>query len=57
MQGLENIINIVGNSLSDWLLIPLLLIAAIWFTIRTRSLQSNRERHAGPILGHRQLQI
>lgn len=36
MQGLENIINIVGNSLSDWLLIPLLLIAAIWFAIRTR---------------------
>lgn len=39
MQGLENIINTVGNSLSDWLLIPLLLIAAIWFTIRTRGVQ------------------
>lgn len=39
MQTIETIINIIGNLLSDWLLIPMLLIAAVWFTIRTRGVQ------------------
>ena len=39
MQTLEHIINTIGNDLSDWLLIPMLLIAAVWFTIRTRGVQ------------------
>lgn len=39
MQTLETVISAVGNALSDWLLIPMLLIAAIWFTIRTRGVQ------------------
>lgn len=39
MHDIQTIINTIGNSLSDWLLIPLLLIAAIWFTIRTRGVQ------------------
>ncbi len=36
---MENIVTAIGNNLSDWLLIPLLLIAAVWFTIRTRGVQ------------------
>lgn len=39
MQTLEHIINTIGNDLSDWFLIPLLLVAAVWFTIRTRGVQ------------------
>lgn len=36
---IENILNVIGNSLSDWLLLPLLVGAAIWFTIRFRGVQ------------------
>lgn len=36
---MENIVNNIGNWLSDWLLIPLLLITALWFTLRTRGVQ------------------
>ena len=36
---IENILNVIGNSLSDWLLLPLLVSAAIWFTIRFRGVQ------------------
>lgn len=39
MQTLEHIINTIGNDLSDWFLIPLMLVAAVWFTIRTRGVQ------------------
>ena len=39
MKELETMINTIGNALSDWLLIPMLLIAAVWFTIRTRGVQ------------------
>lgn len=39
MQTLEHIITTIGNDLSDWFLIPLLLVAAVWFTIRTRGVQ------------------
>lgn len=39
MQYIENIINAVGNWLSDWLLIPLLVVAAVLFTVRTRGVQ------------------
>ena len=36
---LENIISLIGNSLSDWLLIPLLVVASVWFTLRLRGVQ------------------
>lgn len=39
MQYTENIINAVGNWLSDWLLIPLLVVAAVLFTVRTCGVQ------------------
>ena len=39
METLEQITSAVGNALSDWLLIPMLLVAAVWFTLRTRGVQ------------------
>lgn len=39
MYNIEIVINAIGNCISDWLLIPLLLMAAIWFTIRTKGVQ------------------
>ena len=39
MHTLETIINTIGNDLSDWFLIPMLLVAAVWFTVRTRGVQ------------------
>jgi AGCS family alanine or glycine:cation symporter len=39
MQQIEQAVNTIGNNLSDYLLLPLLLIAAIYFTIRTRGVQ------------------
>lgn len=39
MQTLNNIITLIGNTISDYILIPVLLIAALWFTIRTRAVQ------------------
>ena len=39
MNTLENIVTAAGNMLSDWLLIPLLLFAAVFFTIRLRGVQ------------------
>ncbi|MDE5930742.1 MAG: alanine:cation symporter family protein [Muribaculaceae bacterium] len=35
----EKILGTVGDSLSDWLLLPLLVAAAIWFTLRMRGVQ------------------
>lgn len=39
MPAINDIIAQVSNTISDYLLIPVLLIAAIWFTIRTRAVQ------------------
>lgn len=39
MGTIETIINNIGNFLADWLLIPLLIVAAVWFTIHTRGVQ------------------
>jgi AGCS family alanine or glycine:cation symporter len=39
MQQLENIVTLIGNNLSDYILLPLLLAAAIYFTIKTRGVQ------------------
>lgn len=39
METIESIVSCVGNFLSDYFLIPLLLIAAVWFTIRTSCVQ------------------
>lgn len=39
MEIIEKIINIVADSISNWFLIPLLLFAAILFTLRTRGVQ------------------
>lgn len=38
-QFIEAAIGTVSNVLSDWLLIPLLICAALWFTVRTRFVQ------------------
>lgn len=39
MQELNHIITYVGDAMSDWLLIPLLIVAATWFTWRTGAVQ------------------
>lgn len=36
---MEKVLNLIGNSLSDWILLPLLVAAAIWFTLRMRGVQ------------------
>lgn len=39
METLETLLTTVGNFVSDRLLIPALLVAAVWFTLRTRGVQ------------------
>lgn len=39
METFESVIKTVGNIISDWFLIPLLLAAALWFTFRTKGVQ------------------
>jgi AGCS family alanine or glycine:cation symporter len=39
MQQIEQCISWIGNNLSDYILLPLLMAAAIYFTLRTRGVQ------------------
>lgn len=39
MQQIEQCISWIGNNLSDYFLLPLLIVAAVYFTIRTRGVQ------------------
>jgi AGCS family alanine or glycine:cation symporter len=39
MPQTEQLISWIGNSLSDYILLPLLIVAALYFTLRTRGVQ------------------